>query len=304
MKFRNIFPLVALLAPFTAVSGAKQITSAAFDVLSNTVNEWNLPAHTLVVSDNDDTLTAMPCPDLSSPRTCQFLGGASWFSWQEKLLETDHHQKVADSFPELLEVSALLFAMNDMVFTQDNVPSVLASLQKNGVKTLVATARGNENISATEQQFTSLKVTKEESLLAHFAANSPKFKDEPMQSPYLNCVNDRAISYRNGVLYLAGQNKGENLKCFIHRYNREQPAARHITHMVFIDDSLGNVEDVTEAFEKSTLEVVSIYYTALKKHKEAFMSGSMAKRYQQKATERWNQINGVLERQLLDPALD
>lgn len=304
MSIRNLALSFSFLASFSAISGSTQITSDSFSVLSKTVADWGAPQNTLVVSDNDDTLTAMPCPDLSTPRTCQFLGGAAWFSWQEELIGTESYHKVADSFGELLSISALLFAMNEMNFTQSDVPKVLLALQNQGVKTMVATARGNENISATEQQFSQLNVTKKENLLAHFASNSPRFFDEPLENPYKNCTNTKAISYRNGVLYLVGQNKGENLQCFIHRYNRDRPMAERITHMAFIDDTLSNVEDVTKAFEKSSVVVSSIHYTALQAHKAAFTQGAMAKRYQQKATERWKVIKTVLEKQLLQPAID
>jgi len=304
MILRKFSLLAGLLVSFSATSASTQITADDFSIVETKVAEWGVPQNTLLVSDNDDTLTAMPCPDLSSPKTCQYLGGAAWFSWQEELIGTNEKHKVADSFGELLEISALLFAMNKMNYTQKDVPNVLLGLQNMGVKTMVATARGNENISATEQQFTALNVQKGESLLENFAANAPQFLDEPLESPYMNCTNTRAISYRNGVLYLAGQNKGENLQCFIHRYNRDLPHSQRITHMVFIDDTLKNVEAVSKAFESSSIEVASVHYTALHEHKDAFVKGKMAKRFQQKAAERWEQIRTVLNKQLLTPSVD
>lgn len=211
--------------------------------------------------------------------------------------------KVANTFDELLEISALLFSMNDMDYTQESVPEVLYALSGLGVRTMVATARGNENISATEQQFEGLQVSGYDNLLDYFNEQAPNLADDIEPNPYLSCTNNKAISYRDGVLYLVGQNKGTNLKCFIHDYNQDKPSSDHITHLVFIDDTLENVVDVSKAFEQSDLEVAAIHYTALQKHKQAFVKGKMASAYQKAASERWNKIKQVLNNQLLEPVL-
>ncbi|UAA39551.1 DUF2608 domain-containing protein [Paraneptunicella aestuarii] len=298
-----VLPLGACAATPQSGQSSNQISSDSFNTVLEYVKQWNKPGNTLVASDNDDTLTMMACPDLSSPKTCQFLGGAAWFSWQNGLLKVPGKQagEVADNFDELLEISALLFSMNEMDYTEDAVPNVLQELAAMGVKTMVATARGNENISATEQQFDDLNVTGFDNLLDYFSKQAPNLGDDIEPNPYLNCTNNKAISYRNGVMYLVGQNKGQNLQCFIHEYNQDKPASLQITNLVFIDDTLKNVEDVTVAFQKSGMEFVSIHYTALQEHKDAFIKGDKAAEYQQAATKRWEILKQAMDSQLLKP---
>ncbi|NOY72093.1 MAG: DUF2608 domain-containing protein [Gammaproteobacteria bacterium] len=287
----------------------------------NKLSENSYP-HTLVVMDDDDTLTMMSCPDQNKGNTCQYLGGPAWYSWQSDLLtKNDELVKkgrslskeqlsylVAKNNKELLDIAALLLAVNYMDYTESEVPDVLRTLTKKGVKLLVLTARGSSNLSATTNQFSNLSVnTKGENKPVTFTdfidSNALKGDKSGMQSiasPYFACGNSkRPVSYQQGVMYVAGQNKGEMLKCLLSSTDSSK-----IKNIVFIDDTLANVEDVYSAFESSSKYTVkALHYTALQAHKGALTSGPNATFYQNNAKHRWEAIKDVLQRELQTPAI-
>ncbi|MEO2281646.1 DUF2608 domain-containing protein [Pseudoalteromonas pernae] len=276
----------------------------SFKSLSEQVLVWGKPTNTLVVMDNDDTLTMIACPNAKDPNNCQYLGGAAWYSWQSDLIKVDDPMRIANNSADLIEASDLLFALNTMVYTKDDVPTVLRSLAEMGAHLMVETARGNQTISATEDQFTELHVAPASNLLSHIDKYAPKFAGlSSLASPYRSCDSGskRSISYRAGVMYLAGQDKGKNLVCFLQQYNQGKAADQLLSHVVFIDDTLENVQSVHEAFASQDEYTLAAYhYTALAAHKKALTHGDMASRYQAKATERWcNIISGMTTNFLL-----
>lgn len=265
-------------------------------------------AKTLLVMDDDDTLTMMSCPDQSKTNQCQYLGGPAWYNWQDSLLETQSEYRVANTKNELLEISALLFAINDMPYTEQDVPRVLNDLSKSGVRFLVETARGSETVSATSRQFTKLSVKDPDyknlmTLIQKNALTATKSKIPSIASPYIpHCKQagskPRLISYQQGVIYVAGQDKGKMLQCLLKRTESSS-----IKNIIFIDDTLENVIDVATAFESSKIKVKALHYTALTGHKNALTTGSLAETFQKNAKYRWEIIKGVLGLSLQKPAI-
>ncbi|MCW8875833.1 MAG: DUF2608 domain-containing protein [Kangiellaceae bacterium] len=271
-------------------------------------------AHTLVVMDDDDTLTMMSCPHQKKEKTCQYLGGPAWYSWQQDLLNSQSKYKVADNSQELLDIAALLLAMNNMVYTEKRIPHILGQLTQSGVKLLVLTARGSSNLSATTSQFSKLAVkelsvkqstTTDESFLDLINSNALKGKKSQIASiasPFqpADCNASRPLSYQQGVMYVAGQNKGEMLQCLLARTDSGK-----IKNIVFIDDTLANVKDVYQAFkDKQHYQVTALHYTALQKHKAALTEGDKANTLQQNAQNRWRAIKSTLQSELLKPAFN
>ncbi len=75
-----------------------------------------------------------------------------------------------------------------MVYSQTEVPNVLKELTQSGVRLLVETARGNTDISATEQQFTQLQIGKAITFATHLSQNSLLFDNKSSKaSPYTPC---------------------------------------------------------------------------------------------------------------------
>ena len=297
---------------FTAYTQAKSkfMTAKSFTELQQVVEKLGNKGQkrALIVMDDDDTLTMMSCPNQNDAASCQYLGGPAWFSWQQTLLGTPSHYRVTDDFNQLIDISDMLFAMNYMGYTEQIIPSTLQSLTASGAKLLVLTARGGGTTSATENQLAHLKLNKTDpnssKFLAFISKNAllgKKSRSSSIASPFKakNCLaNKRSISYQQGVMYVAGQNKGEMLKCLL-----KQTKSSRIRNIVFIDDTLENVTDINEAFAKDRrYNVTGIHYTALKDHKEALTVGSNSATYQFNAHQRWEAIKATLEQQLQTPA--
>jgi hypothetical protein len=264
------------------------------------------PSTTLLVMDDDDTLTMISCPKQKHIDACQYLGGPAWYSWQSSLIETNSHYKVAQTSEELLDISALLLAMNNMFYVEKDIPKTLNSLSKLGVKLVVLTARGSSNLSATNNQFSKLVVENPDATKGPFnafiksnALVGKKSGISSIASPFTPtvCGATREVSYQNGVMYVAGQNKGEMLQCLL---NRTQSSK--IKNIVFIDDTLQNVVDVNASFKNNdNYNVYALHYTQLKKHKEKLTQGKDANDFQFNAHVRWESIKAILKEELIQP---
>ncbi|NQY37258.1 MAG: DUF2608 domain-containing protein [Alteromonadaceae bacterium] len=283
------------------------ITISKFSKLYSIINAFGDPKSTLLVMDDDDTLTMMGC---YTAHNCQYLGGPAWYAWQTELLTQNSPYRVAKNSEDLLKISTLLFSINYMNYTQTDIPSTLEKLTKKGVKLLVETARGPSNLSATVNQFTHLSTIKK-SIYTNFLdlinKNSLIAKKSAITSiacPFLPCGKNApnhvySVSYQQGVMYAAGQNKGMILKCLL-----KSTLSSSIKNIVFIDDTLTNVQDVHKTFKNSnTYAIKAIHYTALDDHKKALTRGSKAKINQELAQFRWNTIKDILNIMLLESAI-
>lgn len=267
------------------------------------------PSNTVIVMDDDDTLTQMRCQDQENIRTCQYLGGPAWFAWQQGQVESKKNPRVADDFADLLAVSDLLLSVNDMDYTDPKIPDVLFAASSRGMRLLVETARGLGNVSATERQFGNLstRIPGYPTLLSLIEARSLEFAPDMASRAGLfapcpqGTYND--IAYQRGMMYLSGQNKGAILKCMLDAFNA-LPNVTPIENVVFIDDTAQNVVDVAVAFQSdSKYDVTALHYTRLQAHKHAFTEGKRASRYQAASMRQWRILRDALSRQLQDPAL-
>ena len=294
-----------------SVADTSKSQVGSFKALKEIVLGFQEPGATLVVMDDDDTLTMMPCSDGMDSGGCQYLGGPAWYAWQAGLIGSGSPYSAAKTQDELLNISALLFAMNKMAYTEDDLAAVLNSLALSGVRLLVLTARGGSTVSATEMQLENLTVpgSGHSSFLDLIRSNALVMGDIPsLPGPFVPCsgTGARKVTYQQGVMYVAGQNKGLMLKCLLQYYGRlnSGKTAAPVKNIVFIDDTQENVDDVYRAFKSSPgFQVKALHYTALDDHKQALTKeDSMGKRLRDKAKERWDAICLTLSRQLLSPA--
>lgn len=308
MKFfpKSLCALALGFASTICTADSTEGNAANFTEVAKQVAQLGNPQSTLVVFDDDDTLTMMSCPDQKNIKTCQYLGGPAWFSWQQDNIQNGKKPQVAKTFDELLNVSTLLFAMNKMVYTSNDEAEVLGQFTQQGVRILAETARGNSTASATEQQFASLVVGKQ-NLLELFASNALVFNGLTSKaSPYIPCnlKNFRSITYQQGIMYLSGQDKGKMLKCILDEYNMQQHAQR-INQVVFLDDTHANVTAVVDAFkDQPNYKVIALNYTKLDAHKIALTQGKMAKQYQTQAMKQWNAIKNTMQQTLQKPSVN
>lgn len=268
------------------------------------------PATTLLVFDNDDTLSTMPC---LSEESCQYLGGAAWFSWQESLLDQSSPYKVAGSFDDLLLVSNFIFNASNMQVSDPELPGLLERLTEQGMRLMVETARGGETVNATERQLGALISPggKTFDLLSLVRANAPTFDDgdiPSLEGPFIPCSMNGAapVTYRQGVMYLAGQNKGTMLKCLLRLYSadRDGQRAMPVQTIVFIDDTPRNVDKVVAAFkDEPGITVKAFHYSAFDQHKARLTMGRDAQKLQDRAKARWDQISNALHGAIEAPAV-
>jgi Protein of unknown function (DUF2608) len=309
IRFKLIFGvLLSLMLSLVISNGlayAVKENVSNYSELQKIVND--LPtssgSSTLLVLDDDDTLTMMPCSNQRSPKTCQYIGGAAWFDWQQNLPAGSKY-RVASSFDGLLAVSNLLFALNNMPYTESDIPLILTSLTgTKGVKLLVETARSPDNVAATVRQFKNLTVdSSNNNLLSLIDANALKGASElsSLASPF-DCGNQNArpVSYQQGVFYVTGQNKGQMLRCLFSKTN-----SQGITNIVFMDDTQKNVDDVYNEFlNDSNYNVVALHYAGLDAHKAALTNGPEARFYQDAAKRRWDNIKRAMMNNFIQPAL-
>ena len=250
----------------------------------------------LVVFDVDDTL-------LTSTKD---FGSHAWFKWQHPMAKTGKGEhRVADTPQALYALHALAYAIGDMKKTQPNTHTIVKSLIEKGHPVMALTARGPINMSATLRELTDQTIafptaptctggicqrrgwiTAE--IIRNVAApccgfnNSEKAK--LLKSP-------RAAAYDNGVMMLAGQDKGLFLRMLL------AATPTDIKAVVFADDSWKNIKNTARAFRplKDRIALKALYYTKLSADQQDFLA---SKNRQRKAAETWQAIKVTLCRQL------
>ena len=160
-----------------------------------------------------------------------------------------------------------------MVLDDPAIPSTLKTAKKLGVHVIVASARGYRMEGPTEMQLEHDHIM---SLIEKTALMSPSrhislpgfyFPTPWNQNP------TRRAAYLHGVLYAAGQNKGHMLKDLLHRLHQTQK----IKTIIFVDDTFRNVKDIATAYRQNKkVNVIAVYFTRLKAHKAAFLTGKNA----------------------------
>lgn len=288
MRYARFTILVmGILISASTFAASKIIQSNTFETVRNLLKNEKSPKSTLLALDDDDTLTMMPCPNHNH---CQYIGGPAWFKWQSHL-PSNSPERVSATFSGLLGINRILFSLSRMPIVQKDIPSTLALAQERGIKIVAATARGYQMAQATERQF------HEDHILHYFLNDSIKTPDDKntFVGTYLPIGGSRPILYQNGMLYLSGQNKGLMLKDFLKKTHMKHK----ITHIIFVDDTLKNVQQVASAYQKTPgVNVTCVYYTHLKVHKENFTQGPRATILQATAQKRWDRISAVLEHNL------
>lgn len=269
---------------------------------------------TLIVMDDDDTLTMMPCPAATpTPATCQYLGGPAWFNWQNDLLSTYTANggstpldgQVATTADDLYDISDLLLSLNQMTATDSDLMSTLTTFQASGAQLMVLTARDTDVTTVTEGQFKGVVAGGGAPTLFDVISTSAPLWLETGKTSAAGtigwpefCDVKTPIAYQNGAIYATGQNKGDVLACFLGYTNYET-----IRRIFFLDDTAQNVADVHQAFlDQDLIEVQALHFTGLSAHKAAFGTvDATLTPYQAMAKERWDAVSAALTGNLLQP---
>ncbi len=283
------------------------VSANSYQDLKTQVDSLKDPSHTLVVLDNDNTVTTLPCQDPTNLQSCQYLGGTAWGIWQGSL-PVDSPLRISPDTQKIYQANAVLFALSQSVFTENDVAPVLKSLTDEGVSILIETARDPSMLNATEAQLSNLSVTSGSSLLdfiSRHALSSPQ-SGPNLAGSYYPChdLSHRKVRYEEGVYYLAGQNKGVMLNCLFHDLNLSA-INPPMTQIVFMDDTPSNAQDVYEFFkDKPNFKVISIVYHGMDAHRDAFLKGKMSSEYQSQATQNWDTLKRAIQKTIATPVIE
>lgn len=218
----------------------------------------------LLVLDIDNTLLAMR----------QDLGSDQWFNWQRALPENDP-QCVGD-FDELLRVQALLYAIGSMRPTEPiRQPQLVKQLQDAGFPTLLLTSRGytvrdstRRELLANDYDFRATSLTPREGYGGPYLPYDPSdigqsgITLEEGKTWFADSKNEgqieapRKVSFNEGVYMVAGQHKGAMLRMLLHKSQNLD----RFKHILFVDDNSTNTQDVRDAFEQQSTNVVTFRY--------------------------------------------
>ena len=277
-----VWPTIDWASEITATEDFRDVAAAAMAYA-----EQHGPEHVLLVLDIDNTLLAMN----------QALGSDQWFEWQKYLL--DHEPRsddlVADSFEGLLAVQGLLYDLGRMHPPQADLPVIIARLQGRGIHTLVLTSRGPEFRVATQRELHRNHFHFESTALPvrglpggnylpydldDLAANGLTEKDVPA----FGLAEPKPVTYDEGVLMTAGQQKGAMLLSILHRAKPE------IRAIVYADDHMRHVAYVFAAMAGRGKEITAFHYTREEPRVKRFQYGD-----KRDVSRRWRKLNRTLE---------
>ena len=276
------WPLVASASHITDTDDFAEVVATALDYADQVG-----PERVLVVLDIDNTLLAMNRP----------LGSDQWFEWQRYLLE--HHPNssdcVADSFEGLLEAQGLLYNLARMHPPQNDLPLLVRELQGRGIRTLVLTSRGPEFRIATERELRRNGYDFARSALRPHNVPDGNYLPYDLEDPEadgltkdelsdLGLNEAKPISYENGIMMTAGQNKGAMLLTMLHDTRDDFDA------VVYDDDNIRHVAFVFGALTGRDREITAFHYTREEANMKEFQYGD-----KEDVTERWHKLNDVLE---------
>lgn len=241
--------------------------------------------NTLLVFDIDDTLLTMT----------QDLGSVGWWDWQYDLLkhDSDSPYLFSKSIQGLLRIQNILFQLINMQVTDPDVLPFIQQEVKRGTTLLALTARDDEHENATESELVRNAFVDGEQLI--FRKRGVKlFHQKTSSSGDIKCkALPRMIAYVHGVMYLAGQDKGEALRCVLDH------TATQFNKILFVDDTMLNHDSMIKAFEHDPHRlVINVMYTREHPKEEQFLHDS-AKQHQ--AYEQWGHIKSALHENITDP---
>jgi len=282
--------LLALLGPARAFQTAWTMKQA--DAIISSLAEKYGTESTLVVFDVDNTLLTMD----------QDLGSDAWYRWQSGLVKTmpDSPHLVAKDSRGVLEVQHLLFELSDMKPPEQNTPALVASLQERGHPVMVLTSRSPEFRSETLRElsdfgyaFPSAPHCRSPLCLTRGIISGDGVKRAARQATLtfprvaeLVGTTPRAVSYGNGVMMVAGQDKGAMLQLLLASSANDSYRA-----IVFIDDGKRNVEAVDNAFKDDPRDVQTVYYDRLEADATGFQSNPTR---QEAADKSWKAVRGLV----------
>ena len=241
---------------------------------------------TLVVFDVDNTLLTMN----------NDLGSDAWYVWQRGL-DFKSPASVSTDFPGLLDVQRLLYQLSDMRKVEPTTQTFVQKLIERGHPVMALTARGPESLSSTMRElkdqnyeFPSAPVCGYPMCVyrgiitgSHVKAAAESARGLFTRLPELVGENPRAIGYSNGIMMVAGQNKGAMLQLLMASSNNAGFEA-----IIFVDDNERNIRKVEDAFKDRPRDIAIFHYKHLEPDVMDFLSSDAR---QQAAIDSWTKVS-------------
>ena len=219
----------------------------------------------LVVFDVDDTLLTMS----------HDLGGVGWYDWQDALGDEAGDQP-GEIGSALFDVQGVLFEASQMMPVEEGTKELLNMLRARGVATHGLTARGPDYFGATYRELRKNDLALEipTACEAPLCANPGVMSFEDVRAALLKDFSEDELStiglktgrpaiVGNGLLMVAGQHKGLMLHLLLESYPESDFAA-----IVFVDDSMTNVENLMNIAPQLERDVTIVHYDRLNAHNE------------------------------------
>lgn len=246
------------------------------DGLAQTYGAGNV----LVVFDIDDTLLANTAD----------LGSTAWWNWQGSLDQSNANKIPFDG---LLAANGVMYAVSDMKPAEGQTTiDVFKHLTSGGFPVYGLTARGPDNRDATMRELhdqgldfitapecgAPLCVKRGQlngdTLIAPLARKRFSFaegaKTHDLGAGTIKLSSHRNASVSNGVMMVAGQNKGIMLHLLVDSFPKEsRPKA-----IIFVDDSAKNVANLKAASPAFSETLRIIHYQALTHEQTDFMTNT------------------------------
>lgn len=284
-----------LLSLFLSASGFSQpkvIEIRNMEQIKSTVESFASEygeLRTLVVFDIDDTLLTMK----------NDLGSDAWYNWQRRL-DFKSPYSVSTDFPGLLDVQRLLYQLSDMRKVEPISQTIVQNLIERGHPVMALTARGPESLSSTmrelsdqDYEFLSAPVCgypmcgyRGIITGSQVKAAAERVRGLFTRLPELVGDDPRAIGYSNGIMMVAGQNKGAMLQLLMASSGNEKYEA-----IVFIDDNERNIRKIEDAFKGRPREIAIFHYKHLEHDVTDFLSNTGR---QKAASDSWIKIRNTV----------
>lgn len=234
--------------------------------------------NTLFVFDLDDTLFT----------TYEPLGSVGWWEWQKGLLKNDAANPLlfAQSYDDLIRIQGILYNMIKMQPTEADAPRFLKAHANNQFNLLALTARGIDVEEATRLSLMDTGYNENNATL--FATHGVRLRNGNASSagPLACETVNRSIYLRDGILFTAGQNKGQVLACLL-----KQSKTKY-SQIIFVDDTLKNNQDMDRAFQDNgEITVVNVHYTRELSKEEGFIHDSAQ---QQTVYQQWQNLKNSI----------
>lgn len=220
------------------------------------------PEQVLAVFDLDNTLL----------QAQQYLGSDQWYEWQDHL--ADGGECVPGQVANVLAAQGALFAVTAMQLTQEDALEQVRRVQLAGIPTIILTARGASFRLSTFREL---------------RRNGFSFRDDAIgpaggyPEDYTPADAKRPVRYEDGVLMVAGQDKGLMLLDLLRKTSSPDPRV-----VVMADDGEHNLVNMRRALDDAGIAFQGFLYT------RASDDPDLGADRQDQAREQWRQIAPAL----------